>query len=201
MEEENIIFRSTSKVEAAFTAAVTNVITSAAHGLQDNDCIQLTTTTTLPAGLALLTNYYVISRTENTFKVSFTPGGPEVDITDIGTGTHTYHLKGKVIYVGDFVTSDLTIDFGSTPTMTIKLQGSVQDSVDLNAAQGADNRWDYIECVDLENGTAIDGDTGIACAGSVDHRLIEANINGLTWITVAITAYTTGVLNITIRSF
>jgi len=201
MEEEKIIFRSTSKVEAAFTAAVTNVITSAAHGLQDNDCIQLTTTTTLPAGLALLTNYYVISRTENTFKVSFTPGGPEVDITDIGTGTHTYHLKGKVIYVGDFVTSDLTIDFGSTPTMTIKLQGSVQDSVDLNAAQGADNRWDYIECVDLENGTAIDGDTGIACAGSVDHRLIEANINGLTWITVAITAYTTGVLNITIRSF
>jgi len=201
MEEEKIIFRSTSKVEAAFTAAVTNVITSAAHGLQDNDCIQLTTTTTLPAGLALLTNYYVISRTENTFKVSFTPGGPEVDITDIGTGTHTYHLKGKVIYVGDFTTSDLTIDFGSTPTMTIKLQGSVQDSVDLNAAQGADNRWDYIECVDLENGTAIDGDTGIACAGSVDHRLIEANINGLTWITVAITAYTTGVLNITIRSF
>ena len=201
MEEEKIIFRSTSKVEGVFTAAVTNVITSAAHGLQDNDCIQLTTTTTLPAGLALLTNYYVISRTENTFKVSFTPGGLEVDITDIGTGTHTYHLKGKVIYVGDFTTSDLTIDFGSTPTMTIKLQGSVQDSVDLNAAQGADNRWDYVECVDLEDGTAIDGDTGIACAGSVDHRLIEANINGLTWITVAITAYTTGVLNITIRSF
>lgn len=55
--------------------------------------VQLTTTTTLPAGLALATNYYVIKVTDSTCKLATTyanaVAGTAINITDAGTGTHT----------------------------------------------------------------------------------------------------------------
>jgi len=78
------------KTGATFTAATSDIITSNNHGLSNGDIITFTTTTTLPAGLSLLTNYYVRDKDTNTFKVSLTSGGAAVDITDTGTGTHTW---------------------------------------------------------------------------------------------------------------
>ncbi len=55
--------------------------------------VRLTTTTTLPAGLALATDYYVIKVTDSTFKLASSYAnaiaGTAIDITDAGTGTHT----------------------------------------------------------------------------------------------------------------
>lgn len=55
--------------------------------------VRLTTTTTLPAGLALATDYYVIKVTDSTFKLATSyanaVAGTQIDITDAGTGTHT----------------------------------------------------------------------------------------------------------------
>ena len=79
----------------AFTAvAATNVCTytNGAHGLIDGNILNLATTTTLPAPLTTTTDYYVISATATTFKLSLTSGGAEIDITDTGTGTH-YFIK------------------------------------------------------------------------------------------------------------
>lgn len=83
-----------------FTAdAGTDVITSsAAHKLDNGVAVQLTTTDTLPAGLSLLTTYYVVARTETTFQLSATRGGAAINITDAGTGTHTW-TKGSRITV------------------------------------------------------------------------------------------------------
>jgi len=55
--------------------------------------VRLTTTTTLPAGLALATDYYVIKVTDSTFKLATSyanaVAGTAINITDAGTGTHT----------------------------------------------------------------------------------------------------------------
>lgn len=55
--------------------------------------VRLTTTTTLPAGLALATDYYVIKLDDDTFSLATTyanaVAGTEIDITSAGTGTHT----------------------------------------------------------------------------------------------------------------
>jgi len=55
--------------------------------------VQLTTTTTLPAGLALATNYYVIKVTDSTCKLATSyanaKAGTAINITSTGTGTHT----------------------------------------------------------------------------------------------------------------
>lgn len=55
--------------------------------------VRLTTTVTLPAGLALATDYYVIKVSDTTFKLATSYAnaiaGTQIDITDAGTGTHT----------------------------------------------------------------------------------------------------------------
>ena len=47
-------------LQGTVTAAVTDILTLVAHGYRENDILQFTTTTTLPAGLSLLTDYYVV---------------------------------------------------------------------------------------------------------------------------------------------
>lgn len=75
----------------AFTADdSTDLITVGSdHGLVVGRIVRFTTTDTLPAGLALLTDYFVIAVTPTTISVSLYPNGTAVDITDTGTGTHT----------------------------------------------------------------------------------------------------------------
>ncbi len=55
--------------------------------------IRLTTTTTLPAGLALATDYYYIRIDDDTFMLATSyanaVAGTQINITDAGTGTHT----------------------------------------------------------------------------------------------------------------
>ena len=79
-----------------FTSSGSSAVnTATSHGMLTGDGpFQLTTTTTLPAGLSLLTDYYVESTGANTFELYLTralaiasAGG--IATTDTGTGTHT----------------------------------------------------------------------------------------------------------------
>jgi hypothetical protein len=87
----------------SFTAADTDIITSAAHGLTDWDkIVDAITDDTLPAGLAGSTVYYVIYIDSDTFKLTTDKPGTAsptpVDITDSGTGNH------KLVAVTDALT-------------------------------------------------------------------------------------------------
>ena len=69
------------------SAGVTaDAIQSAAHGLVDNDRVQLfgVFAESLPAGLTEGTVYHVVSATTDTFEVSLTSGGASVNITGQG---------------------------------------------------------------------------------------------------------------------
>ena len=80
-----------------FTVDVTNdYIVKTNHDLSADDTITLSTTGTLPGGLSASTTYYVIEVDDDNFKVSTSKGGTAVDITDSGTGTHTYDAEVSV---------------------------------------------------------------------------------------------------------
>ena len=81
----------------------TNLITETGHKLAANVTGQFTTTGTLPAGLSLATDYHIISSgiTADAFKVSASEGGAEIDITDQGTGTHTFTRNGGGMNIWD----------------------------------------------------------------------------------------------------
>ncbi len=190
--------------QAAFTAAnATETFTSAAHGLSDGMCIQVKNSGgALPTGLSALTNYYVITATTNTFQLSATKAGSAVTISDDGSGTNTWLRQGagKHIYVGDFQDIVVTFDTdgGADAALTVKFVGSVSlDAPDFDKAQSTTNQWDYVEVVDLEDGSAIDGDTGVAVAGADDHRQLAVNVDNLNWFGAIISGRTEGEVKIT----
>lgn len=77
-----------------FTAdAGTDIITHTNINLLNYSTVQVSTTTTLPAGLSAATNYFVIKVTDLTCKLATSyanaVAGTAIDITSTGTGTHT----------------------------------------------------------------------------------------------------------------
>lgn len=74
--------------------AATDVCTAASSGFLTGLKMQGTTTTTLPAGLSLSTDYFWIYITATTGKVATSYAnailGTAINITDTGTGTHTF---------------------------------------------------------------------------------------------------------------
>jgi hypothetical protein len=94
-------------------------------------------------------------------------------------------------------------DGGGDAAMTVKLVGSIQDDEpDFAAPQSADNQYEFIYMNDLEDATNnIVGDTGFVVATADDHRLFEANVNGLTWIGVLPTAGTAGEITVRLTKF
>lgn len=79
---------------STFTAdAGSDVITHSNINLFPYTRVQVSTTTTLPAGLAAATDYYVIKVTDTTAKLATSyanaVAGTPIDITSAGTGTHT----------------------------------------------------------------------------------------------------------------
>ena len=102
---------SKSTTPATFTTSSSSglLLTDDGHGLSNTNIVQVTTNGTLPAGLSLSTNYYVVSSTTNTFKLSLTSGGSAIAYTDDGSGTHKWHKPTIYTVAGD-QTSMYTVD-------------------------------------------------------------------------------------------
>lgn len=206
---------------AVFTAAVTDICTSAAHGLKNGDMVVLTSATTLPAGLSTGTVYWVIEATTNTFKLSASschnyttgeedPPVPAVDITDTGTGAHTFtmHDIGKNIPVEDFRHCIVAVHGNDSANIDIGFVGSIgkapedDDCPDFSAAQAYNNSWDYIEIYDLKTGGAIDGAADqISQTGTNKHFLYEVNINGLKWLNILMSGWSAGGVTVLVKLF
>lgn len=97
-----------------------NVITEAAHGLDTGDIVRFTTSGTLPTGLALLTDYYVIRVSANSFSVASSPQNAElgvaVAITADGSGNHTLTSQDAAVK---------SLDVNVVNTVPVSVGGSV----------------------------------------------------------------------------
>jgi len=206
-----------------FTAATTGICTQSAHGFKNGDKVVLTTTDTLPAGLALLTVYTVIEVTTNTFKLSATVGCqpyttgnesapiPAVTITDTGTGTHTYtmHDIGRNIDVSDFRHCIVSVNSQSNANIDIGFAGSIGKSPtdleacpDFSATSAYNNAWGWLDIVSLHNNTSIDGSAAsISLTGTDAQLLYEINVNGMKWINAILSGWSAGDVTVTIRLF
>jgi len=87
----------------------------------------------------------------------------------------------------------------NAPVATTAASGTLQFACSFSdtaptftSSQSATNRWDYVEIVDLEDGSSIDGDTGLTLANTSDVRQFELQINNAKWCTARLTAWTAG---------
>ncbi|MEQ1763211.1 MAG: hypothetical protein ABL984_08715 [Pyrinomonadaceae bacterium] len=112
----------TTPAAKTFTCvAATDLCTAASSGFLTGVKGQGTTTTTLPAGLSTSTDYFVIFVTTTTFKLATSYAnsilGTAIDITDTGTGTHTFTptaLAGGAASLQGSVDGSAWADIGST---------------------------------------------------------------------------------------
>ena len=86
--------------DSVFTAATTDIATATDTILTLTGTeVEVSTTGTLPAGLAANTRYWLIYQSTTTFKFATSLAnalaGTAIDITDTGSGTHTITVKTK----------------------------------------------------------------------------------------------------------
>lgn len=137
-----------------FTAATTDICTDVAHTLKTGDGpFQLTSTTTLPAGLSLATNYWIIRLSADTFSfatsLALALAGTAVDITDTGTGTHTISDTASTVRPADpfLVTGAAAGNWFSLQVTDVTAMSNKQSHADpgvaaeLDAILIEDNNW------------------------------------------------------------
>ena len=75
-----------------FTASSSSglLLTHAGHGLLDGNIVQVASAGTLPTGLSASTNYYVVNKTTNNFKLALASSGTPIVWSDAGSGVHTW---------------------------------------------------------------------------------------------------------------
>jgi len=74
----------------------TETITITAHGLFNGDKVHISNTSIsdiAPTPLLQNQDYYVIDATNNTFRLSLTPGGSVIDLTSTGSGTNSLYVS------------------------------------------------------------------------------------------------------------
>lgn len=156
----------------------TETFTAVAHGLETGDGpIRLTTTTTLPAGLSLATDYWVIKVDADNFQLAASLAdayaGTEVPISDNGTGTHTLSdtadtergIWGHFSYLAtqaetnhDGPESVIIVD-GQVDGLDFRRMNNAGAYTTVNMSSSADDFWDTV----IENGhSASDLLRGIA---------------------------------------
>jgi hypothetical protein len=132
-----------------------NTLTIPEHGRTANQEFFLFSTGSLPAPLAAVTPYYVISPTTNTLQLSATSGGAAIDITTAGAGTHFLKMSStfdatdnreESIYDEDrfaAVTNDITfqgyffvMDSAQLSTVTVTSINTTTEEVTCSAAHG-----------------------------------------------------------------
>lgn len=102
----------------------------------------------------------------------------------------------NAFFCSDFRNLIAGISAPANSTFTIKFVGGVGDTApDFTAAQSTTNKYDFLEAIDLQDGSAIDGDTGVTIdntTAAVNNRLFEININALDYVGIQVTSWTDG---------
>jgi hypothetical protein len=107
-------------------------------------------------------------------------------------------LGGQTILSRGFRNAIYQLVTSGSANMTIKFVYSSQEAKpDFTSAQSATNLWDYVQSVNLSDGTPIDGATGISWTGTDGVKTIEINTNqsGMIWVGAVITARAAGTVS------
>lgn len=113
-------------VDSADIDFATRVWDAPAHGLSEGMKVRLTTSDTLPAPLALSTDYFVIVVDADSFKLASTlvnaQAGTAIALVDSGVGDQTVTptaLAGGAIKLQQANNTDYPVDLGSSTNITV----------------------------------------------------------------------------------
>lgn len=91
--------------QACTASTSTDRLTCNGHKYVENQQVVMSSSGTLPTGLAGATRYYCRNVTPNDFQLAERPNGAPINITGAGSGTHSVYGVGVVQY--DFQSGDV----------------------------------------------------------------------------------------------
>lgn len=102
----------------------------------------------------------------------------------VGTTIHVESYQNIVVAIS-------TNGVGGGEAVTIKALGSISENApDFSSAKAHDNHYEYIQVIDYEDNTGIDGNTGITASGANVVRLVQFNVDGLKWVNFELSSIT-----------
>lgn len=87
-------------------------------------------------------------------------------------------------------------------TGTVKFVGSNLDQKpNFGASAGLTNPWTYLKTINLIDGSAVAGGTGIAGSATTSVTMLEANTNGIKWFGAIVSGFSAGTLTVNLKGF
>ena len=107
---------------------------------------------------------------------------------------------GTAINVSEYRNVGIQLAIPTGSTLTVKAMASnSEDEPDFSAAQSVSNHFDYVQVIDLEDGSVIDGSVGITVTASLEFRNLTINADNLKWINFEVSGYTAGSITVKVR--
>lgn len=203
-KEYTILDAVTPKAITSSTDATPIVVTKASHGLATGDLIMIYghTTNVAANGVRRVTRVDA-----NTFSLQDPDSGASIAGSGAGAGgaTGIFFTAPKIPLVSDFMNAVISLHTTASLNATIKVAGSIGktngNSPNFGATQSPSNPYTFINIVNLEDNATVEGDTGVASAGTDLNATYEININGLKYLTVFPTAWTAGAITVKLQVF
>lgn len=191
------------------TNANPSVITATAHGLLTNDRVYIAghTTNTAINGI-----FKVVKITADTFSLVDEYTGVAIAGNGVG-GATGFCMKAPVVALTrDYKVLKITVITESTATTTMKLavsDGCLEDDAVTPRFQNPNfgapitklNPYYFSQMVDYDNGSAINGSTGIVVAGTDINEMYEANSNGIKFATILPVTWSAGKITVKMVGF
>lgn len=92
-----------------------------------------------------------------------------------------------------------TVHTTGTTTATIKfVAGFHNEAPDFSSPSTVDNDWHYVEVIDVNTGTPIDGSTGVATTATDINAAYQMNVDGAYHVGAIVSNMTAGSININV---
>jgi|2_EtaG_2_1085320.scaffolds.fasta_scaffold01312_10 hypothetical protein len=192
------------------TDATPIVVTATAHGLSTGDLVIINGHTTNIAANGI---HRITKVTNNAYSLQNYETGANVAGTGGGAGASgVMAVAPKVLFVQDFKDVQLNLITSGSANFTAKVAVSdgkvlsdvtppASDTPNFGATQSKTNPYNYAQIINLEDASAVDGDTGMTSAGTDLNISYEVNTNGKKYITVIPTAWSAGLITIKAKLF
>ena len=175
----------------------TDVWGAPAHKFQVGDAVQLTTTDTLPTGVAVDTTYYVIDFSASSIKLATSYAnalaGTPIDITSAGVGTHTVQSIVDTSHAPEIIQA-----FNQVYILRYKNRPLVWDGVTTATGDVVNSVFESLSStVTLQTGAAGTGDPfpSTNTGAYIANRLIGVQPRGIATPTEAVTDSSTVILS------
>lgn len=202
----------TPVVVTSSTDASPIVVTATSHGLVTGDFVGIYGHTT---NVAANGQFYVVRVDANSFQLKDRSLQASIAGSGGGAGSGGVLWKApKIISLENFRYGLLTVITSGTTTATMKVAGSLGIPTELEAGQNAQgdvpllggtvakgNPYTFLDLVDNDTNAVITGSTGIVVAGTDIAKTFEINVNATKYISLLVTSWTAGVINVVLELF